>query len=304
MQNSPKRIAGTALVALLMGSGAAFAQPSYAPTNSEPNPYQAWCELWPAARRHASGARPPASTIAPDGTSGRSTAAAPTPASARASTRFSTSTPRASCSSSFGAGLFIFPHGLDRRQGRQRLGDRSGAAADERQGPAGLQVQPGRQGADDARQGGSGRRRPRHVQPARPTSSSRPNGDIFVADGHGRHDQRADREVLQGREVHQGVGQARVRAPASSKGRTRSRSIRAAGCSSATAEQPHSDFRSGRQVPRVVEAVRPAERHLHRQNDIIYVTDSESREDNKPGTTATTPACNAASASAASKTAR
>ena len=34
-----------------------------------------------------------------------------------------------------------------------------------------------------------------------------PNGDIFVGDGHGGNTQRPHREVLEGRQVHQGVGQ-------------------------------------------------------------------------------------------------
>ena len=37
-----------------------------------------------------------------------------------------------------------------------------------------------------------------------------PNGDIFVADGHGGEFQRASREVHPRWEVHQGVGKARV----------------------------------------------------------------------------------------------
>ena len=45
----------------------------------------------------------------------------------------------------------------------------------------------------------------------------------------------AHRQIFERRQVHQGVGQARVRAPASSETRMRSRSTRAAGCSSATA---------------------------------------------------------------------
>ena len=57
-----------------------------------------------------------------------------------------------------------FPH----RPGRQRLGERRDRQR--WQGPPGIQVQPGRKGADDARQGGSRRRRARHFQSARRTS--------------------------------------------------------------------------------------------------------------------------------------
>ena len=72
---------------------------------------------------------------------------------------------------SWGQGMFVFPHGATvDRDGNLWVTD---ARGDERQGPSGLQVQPGRQGADDARQG----RRVAAPGPtssiSRPTSSSR-----------------------------------------------------------------------------------------------------------------------------------
>ena len=65
---------------------------------------------------------------------------------------------------SFGAGMFVCPHGIHvDRDGNVWVTDGRGKG---RQGPSGLQVQPGRQGADDARQGGRRRRRSGHVQSA------------------------------------------------------------------------------------------------------------------------------------------
>ena len=89
-----------------------------------------------------------------------------------------------------------------------------------------------------------------------------PNGDIFVADGHGDRHQRPHRQVLQGRQVHQGVGQGRQRPrrvqraawPRLRRGRPPVRRR--------PRQQPHPDLRPGRQAARRVEAVRPAERHL------------------------------------------
>ena len=52
------------------------------------------------------------------------------------------------------------------------------------QGTSGLQVQPGRQAAAHARQGEQARQRSRRIQCA-VRGRDRPNGDIFVADGHG-----------------------------------------------------------------------------------------------------------------------
>ena len=75
-------------------------------------------------------------------------------------------------------------------------------------------------------------------------------------------DQRPHREVLEGRQVHQDVGQPR-------RGRSRSRGAACAGVRFARPavrrrphQQPRPGVRPGRQAARVVEAVRPAERDL------------------------------------------
>ena len=100
-----------------------------------------------------------------------------------------------------------------------------------RQGPPGVQVRPRRQGSDDAGQGRRGRRRTGRIQ--------RPVGGVGGAERRHlrrrrprRKHQRAHREVHQGRQVHQDVGQEGLSAGASSTFPTRWRWIRAAGCSS------------------------------------------------------------------------
>src|SRR5262249_43459673 len=48
-------------------------------------------------------------------------------------------------------------------------------------------------------------------------------------------------------------------------------------------QQPHPDFRAGRQVRCRMEAVRAAERRCHRQERYDYVADSQSTPSNNPG---------------------
>ena len=91
---------------------------------------------------------------------------------------------------SFGAGMFVFPHGIhvdrdgniwvDRRPRRAR---RQGSAPRRRRG-TGDQVQSRGKGADDARQGRRRRARRPKRSTNRTTSSRWPNGDILVAEGH------------------------------------------------------------------------------------------------------------------------
>ena len=103
-----------------------------------------------------------------------------------------------------------------------------------------------------------------------------PNGDIFVAEGHGAR-QQPHPEVRQGRQVHQEHRASWAPAPASSISRTRSRSTRRAGSSSAIASNNRIQiFDQDGTFISEYKRVRPPERHLHRQNDILYVADSES----------------------------
>ena len=166
MKNGFIKIAGMALVALSLGSGAVSAQPSYAPTNSEPNPYQPGATFGqlPDGRKWGSTA---GVDIAPDGTiwaydrCGANTCVGSTAAPIL---HFDTS---GKLLGSFGAGMFNFPHGLAVDKDGNVWVTRSGREPGERQGPGRLQVQSRGQGADDARDEGDGRRR------ARPCSTSR-----------------------------------------------------------------------------------------------------------------------------------
>ena len=181
---------GAALVAILAVAGSAVY--SQSPVNSLPNPYKSiadWSKL----------GRPWGSTagvdIDRDGTSvwvaERCGAFAP-PSAMKPGQPFacdgSNLDPILKFDASgklvkiFGAGLFVFPHGLSRRPRRQRLGDRRPRPG--RQRPSGLQVQPRRQGADDARQAGVAGSGPDEFN-APSAVLVAPNGDIFVADGHG-----------------------------------------------------------------------------------------------------------------------
>ena len=89
------------------------------------------------------------------------------------------------------------------------------------------------------------------------------NGDIFVADGHGGN--------TNGRIVKFSKDGKFIKAwgkPGKAQGefdsRTGSRSIPRADLRRRSRQQPHPDLRSGRKLRRRVEAVRPAERGLHR----------------------------------------
>ena len=98
----------------------------------------------------------------------------------------------------------------------------------------------------------------------RPTSSIAPNGDIFVADGHGGDSNaRIVKFSKDGKFIKawgkKGTAPGEFDAPHAMAMDSTGRLFVAD-----RSEQPHPDLRSGRQIPRRVEAVRPAERHLHR----------------------------------------
>ena len=97
-----------------------------------------------------------------------------------------------------------------------------------------------------------------------PTWLVAPNGDIFVADGHATaRNARIVKFTKDGKFIKtwgKRLGAGRVRTAARLRDRLAGAAVRRR-----PREQPHPDLRSGRQVPRRVEAVRPPERHLHRQ---------------------------------------
>ncbi len=86
-----------------------------------------------------------------------------------------------------------------------------------------------------------------------------PNGDIFIADGHGWNNR--IREVREGRQVHQGMGKNRIRA-----GRVPGRALHRHGQAGPAVRMrplqcPHPDLRPGWEVSGEVVPIRDAERH-------------------------------------------
>ena len=109
-----------------------------------------------------------------------------------------------------------------------------------------------------------------------------PNGDIFVADGHGDNtNARIVKFSKDGKFIKtwgkRGNGARRVRHAALDRDRFARPPVRRR-----PRQQPHPDLRSGRQVPRRMEAVRPPERLYIDRNDVIYVADSDETKRN-PG---------------------
>jgi len=214
---SQKLPIGMLLASLLVGAGAdtAFAQASYAPPNEGPNPYQlgvSWGQL-PDGRKWGSTA---GVDVAPDGTiwaydrCGANGCGAAATASMAPILHFDTS---GKLLGSFGAGLFIFPHGfhVDRDgnvwvtdgQSNQAAarGAAPGAAAAAAPGaargaaaappaptgpPKGMQVfkfsPEGKLLLTLGKPGVSGNAPDTFIQPSDVLVA--PNGDIFVADGH------------------------------------------------------------------------------------------------------------------------
>ncbi len=199
---------------------------------------------------------------------------------------------------SFGAGILLFPHGMHvDRDGNVWVTD---GARPRRQGASGLQVQPRRQAAADARQG----RRRRAAAPTssmrRPRSSIAPNGDIFVADGHGGDtNARIVKFDKDGKFIKtwgkKGTGPGEFDIPHALAMDSQRPAVRRR-----PQQQPHPDLRSGRQLHRPSgssSAGRAA-------SSSTATTSSMSPIPNPSRSRRTTMAGSAASASAASATAR
>ena len=251
MRDHPRSGAAAVLVALLVAAATeAYSQVS-APTNSAPNPYHA-VENWAKMPEGRTWGSTSGVAIDPDGTSvwvaERCGAFAP-PSLMKPGTPFacdgSNLPPILKFDSSgklvkaFGAGLLLFPHGLHvDRDGNVWVTDGLGKDGKGHQvfkfSPDGKVLMTlGKAGV--AGNGPDEFNAPSAVVVA-------PNGDIFVADGHGGQHQCPDREIQQGRQVHQDLGQERVGPRRNRTVRTRSRWIRAAGSSSAIARTTASKF--------------------------------------------------------------
>jgi mono/diheme cytochrome c family protein len=169
----------------------------------------------------------------------------------------------------FGGGLFIWPHGLEvDPQGNVWVTDaatidRTGGAAGRGRGHQVVKFSP------------SGEVLMRLGTPGVPGNDAThlnapsdvvvaPSGDIFVADGHGEDTNNRVVKFKSDWHVRQGVGSDRVwpgRVPLAARCRHRLARPPVRG---RPREQPDPAVRSGRQVSDLVDAVRPAERHLLR----------------------------------------
>ena len=126
-----------------------------------------------------------------------------------------------------------------------------GRPGEGRQGPAGFQVEPGWQGSDDPWQGGRRGRRSGHVQSAeRRRDCARRRYFRFRRSQRRHGNARVVKFSKDGKFIKQ-WGKTRIGARASSKFRTRWRSIPRGGCSSGDrGQQSHPDLRPGRQISR------------------------------------------------------
>ena len=109
-----------------------------------------------------------------------------------------------------------------------------------------------------------------------------PNGDIFVADGHGGDSNaRIVKFLKDGKYTRRGAGRDRPRRVRHTA-RHYHRFSRTDLCRRPQ-QQPRPDLRPGRKIPRRVEAVRPAERDLHRPQRHPLRSRSQSDAKRNPG---------------------
>jgi DNA-binding beta-propeller fold protein YncE len=171
-----------AAAALLVLSGAVFAQSGMAPTNAAPNPYQSiedWAKM-PPGRSWGSAA---GVSIDPDGKSvwvaERCGANSCFGSNLDPILKFDAN---GKLVKAFGAGMFVFPHGLYvDRQGNVWVTDGQGRGA---QGHQVFKFSPNGQVLMQLGQAGvAGNSRYNFNMPSAVLVA--PNGDIFVADGHG-----------------------------------------------------------------------------------------------------------------------
>ena len=158
------------LLLLAAFSGLAAGQPGSQPRNDLPQPYRTtrdWGQLPPGVKWAAVTAIEPA----PDGSIYVVHRCFENSCAGRPEAPILKYDAAGSCSPAWGEGVFVFPHGATvDREGNLWLTDAGGANG---QGAPGLQVQPGRQGPDDARQGRRQRIGTGVSSISRPTSSSR-----------------------------------------------------------------------------------------------------------------------------------
>ena len=167
-----------------------------------------------------------------------------------------------------------------RRRRRQRLGHRR--ARRRRPRPSSHQVRAGRPRAAAARHVGARRRRADALQ--RPDRRRRRAERRRVRQRRPRADvEQPHREVRGRRPYHQGMGRHAAARRASSSCRTRSRSIRKAGCSSpiATTTASRSSIRTATSWTQWTQFGRPSGIHIA-ADDTLYVSDNQSNDERHP----------------------
>ena len=162
---------------------------------------------------------------------------------------------------SFGAGMFVFPHGMHvDKDGNVWVTDAEGKDGKGHQvvkfSPDGkVLLVLGKAGV--AGDGPDTFNRPSAVVTA-------PNGDIFVADGHGGDSNARIVKFSKDGKFIKAVGQERHGHGEFAELHAIALGFQRAGVCRRPRQQPHSDFRPRREIFRRMEAIRPAERDLYR----------------------------------------
>src|SRR5262249_32619686 len=121
-----------------------------------------------------------------------------------------------------------------------------------------------RQASADSWQGWSRRRRSGHVQPANRRRGRVERRHLRRRRPHPGEDA-ANREVLEGRDVHQGVGEVRIRPRWTAGPALHRHGLAGPNLRLRPKKRSRPDLRSGWQLRRCLEAVRTPERYLHQQ---------------------------------------
>ena len=267
-----------ALLFLLVHS--AQAQPSYAPKNDEPNPFQPGASFGqlPDARKWGSTA---GIDLAPDGTIwayDRCGANSCAGSSVTPILHFDTS---GKLLNAFGAGMFNFPHGIGvDKDGNVWVSDH-GANPPNNKGQVVYKFSPdGKVLMTLGKPGVAGNGPDTFNQPSDVLVA--PNGDIFVADGHGpQTNARIVKFDKTGKFIKSwgghGSGDTQLEGPHALAMDSRGRLY----VGDRTNNRIQVFDQDGKLLASWKQFGRPSGIFIDR-NDIIYVTDSESREDNKP----------------------
>jgi sugar lactone lactonase YvrE len=268
------------VAAMAISAGTAFAQASYAPTNSEPNPYQAGVSFGqlPDGRKWGSTA---GVDVAPDGTIwayDRCGANLCVESKVDPILHFDTS---GKLLKAFGAGMFNFPHGLHvDRDGNVWVTDHGNPKT--KRGHQVFKFSPdGKVLLTLGHPGMSGETPDMFNNPSDVLVA--PNCDIFVADGHGpMQNARIVKFDKSGKFIKtwgkHGSGDNELEGPHALAMDSRGRLF----VGDRTNNRVQVFDQDGKLLASWKQFGRPSGIFIDR-DDTIYVTDSESREDNKPG---------------------